>query len=1230
MGSRLERNSDAVRKRIASHTFDDEDGEEYEGSTFGGFGDYFRRKKLKLQNLDADIRAQSVDKPALFKGVVAHVNGYTQPSLNDLHKLIVQHGGGFLQYLDGKTAVTHIIASSLTPKKAVDFKRYRIVKPAWIVDSIAAGRLLPWNDYRVVDEGEKQKVLALSERHVHTQTNVRMRGYREQTESSWYTSQLRDSRDATPNSSLRLRFSKQRLPSPDDEIEEDILPPSHQPELVSSDGKSDYVGGDSTTPARVESLVTPPKTSPPLELQEDVRVNSESAALDEEDDTLYAEPTIPRETNAGTLSPDQKDVESLPSEQGSVRSPKRKRELTAEEHNAILLRDPKIRKSTVVDPNFLEQYYRESRLHHLSTWKADLKSQLQALANEKISSAKSKAKRPPGARRYILHVDFDSFFAAVSLKNHPEWKDKPAVVAHGTGSGSEIASCNYAARKFGISNGMWMKRAQELCPELKVLPYDFPAYEEASRAFYDAILATDGVVQSVSIDEALIDVSAACIEAGGSDGKHMSEGSVYREQTKAEEIAQALRNEVKQKTECNVSVGIGGNILLARLALRKAKPAGQYQIKPEEMLDFIGGLEVKDLPGVAWSIGGKLEEIGVKYVKDIRELTKERLVQALGPKTGQKLYEYSRGIDKTEVGEQVVRKSVSAEVNWGVRFENQEQVDEFIGSLCGELQKRLLKEKVKGKQFTMKVMKRSPDAPLDPPKHLGHGKCDTFNKSLVLGVATNAKEVLAKEALSILKGFGFSPGELRGIGVQMTKLEPMKSATDGSVESSQRRLQFKMNTTAPVSARKPPKAVEADPIQDDPETPKKPKHGGTDHVAFGATALNQSTPSRRPLNTLGTQFLLPSQVDPKVLAELPEHIRSKLLRQSHTTYPTPDARPGARSSRGLSPTPAPRQARAPFALTALPAHSQLDPEILAALPPDVRAEVLAQYAAGGTPGSPARSPHRRQADQTVLPQSPRKNKLIGIPSKKPIVPPVKRGRGRPPRSAQLTAAAAATAKCGKTGQTLTQANFILPRAEQIARGEGAGDDESDGEERIVEGGPDKEFLAALPEDLRKEVLEDYMRQKLKASRLAVPAAAHPLFGAAVAAQEQVPVKREQIIRVPRPVRPTFTKERLSEEQDLRAAMKHWVNEYRDEGPYKEDADALARYLGRVVSEEGDLAKAVGVVTWLRWLVEEMSDEGENACVTEEVLKEWREALGVVKSGVLEAARKRGLGDVAFD
>ncbi|KPI39399.1 DNA repair protein rev1 [Cyphellophora attinorum] len=800
MGSRLEKNSDAVRKRIQGHAFDDEEGEEYEGSTFGGFSDYMRRKKLKLQNLDADLRAQTSQNPQIFRGIVAHVNGYTQPSLADLHKLIVSHGGGFLQYLDGKTAVTHVIASQLTPKKKVEFAKYRIVKPAWIVDSVKAGKLLPWNDYRVVDEGVKQKVLGFENGSVVSQASTQRRGYRDQTETSWYTSQMRhENGDTEEPPEAPPPFAPE--PGKPREMQSPVIPASPAVEAddfpgVSSIGEADLLAAMEDVPDADASfdedddgeLMRPPPRLDPVPARSQSKPVLPPVQSADVPPITQRRPLTPEEYNAMLWQ----DAGGQPSAQ--------KKPLTAEEHNAILLQNPHMAKSSTANPDFINQYYRESRLHHLSTWKADLKAQLQARAQEKSSTQRTRSKAP-GARRYVLHIDFDSFFAAVSLRQNPHLVDKPVVIAHGSGPGSEIASCNYPARKFGVKNGMWMKTALELCSELNVLPYDFKAYEEASRHFYDSILAVEGVVQSISIDEALIDVSEQCIKAGGSDGKGISEGSIYREQEKAKQIASSIRDAVRDKTGCEVSVGIGNNILLAKVALRKAKPAGQHLIKPEEVLAFLGELEVTDLPGVAWSIGKKLEEIGVKYVKDIRELNKERLISALGPKTGQKLWDYSRGIDKQEVGEQVIRKSVSAEINWGIRFINQQQAEDFVQCLCDELSKRLLENLVKGKQMTMKIMRKAADAGMDPPKNLGHGKCDTFNKSVVLGVATTDKAVIGKEAISILRSYGFSPGELRGLGVQMQKLEPLKpmAASTSTVESSQRRLQFKKPAAVPAT-----------------------------------------------------------------------------------------------------------------------------------------------------------------------------------------------------------------------------------------------------------------------------------------------------------------------------------------------------------------------------------------------------------------------------------------------
>ena len=407
MGSRLEQKSNLVRKRIENHDFTDETGEEYEPSKFGGFSDYFRRKKIKLQNLDADLRAQSKDKPQIFKGVVCHVNGYTQPSLNDLHTMIVQYGGGFIQYLDGKTMVTHIIASNLTPKKKEEFKRYRIVKPAWVVDSIKACKLLPWDAYRVVDEGVAQKVLGFDNGQVVTQANRRTQGYREQTDASWYTSQLRASQSTAPR---RPPVLTQTVTPDIEDIDDDEY---GLPDITSSieqalnevdqmPARKDEVEFDEPGPAGAPQ--TPPPTSPALPPQEDSKTEAEAQSLDAIDPEPPPEQQSALRPREGSQEPDYSHSLIRNSEVLKNISPTKLAAMTAEEHNALILSDPKIRKSTVVHPDFLDQYYRESRLHHLSTWKADLKSQLQALAAEKSLSQKARQKRQPGQRRYVILV----------------------------------------------------------------------------------------------------------------------------------------------------------------------------------------------------------------------------------------------------------------------------------------------------------------------------------------------------------------------------------------------------------------------------------------------------------------------------------------------------------------------------------------------------------------------------------------------------------------------------------------------------------------------------------------------------------------------------------------------------------------------------------------------------------------------------------------------------------
>ena len=1044
---------------------------------------------------------------------------------------------------------THIIASFLTPKKSVEFARYRIVKPAWVTDSIQAGKLLPWTDYRVLDEGPRQKTLKFDGGKVLSQPNTPARqGYKEQTQNSFYDTQFKDS--PRSDASTRVGRTATLLSTVESPKPAEPSPPPSKCIATSDDADIAMIStGRGDSPSR--SLV------------------SNGLSLD----NCISTPTTPTKAlGKAPMESPKKDAKSFEN-------------MTSEEYNAWLLTDPHIRKASCANPNFLKQFYSESRLHHLSTWKAELKTKMQRLASERGATAKP-AKRPPGSRRYIMHVDFDSFFCAVSLKKHPEYIEKPAVVAHGSGTGSEIASCNYVARKFGVKNGMWMKRGLELCPDLKVLPYDFPAYEDASQKFYEAILEVGGSVQSVSIDEALVDITSIVLKEAVSAGRGVDEGSIWREQELADRLASDLRAGVKEKTGCAVSVGIGGNILLAKVALRKAKPDGRHQIKPEEVLDVLGELEVTSLPGVAYSIGGKLEELGIKFVSDIRTTSKDRLTTVLGPKTGERLYEYARGIDKAEVGDVPPRKSVSAEVSWGIRFISQSEAEEFVLGLCGELERRLLNEQVKGKHLTVKIMRRALDAPFDTTKHLGHGKCDTFNKSTVFGVATHNAEAIGREAISILRSFRFSPGDIRGLGVQMTRLDPIKQGS--TVDGSQKRLQFQSVAGPSPARRSRPDPIEEpasperstnhtagwnadrDPIDDDPETPRKPK--GSMHPAVARARYYESDPkARTPLNVSGTQFILPSNPDPAIVAALPLDIRSRLMGQGKaSTSP----------SRQMLAT-APRRPESEVTDGALP--SQIDPEVFNALPEDMKTEVLDTYRRRETLPAPA------------LACSPHADRVASLP-RKPTTPTKKGIRGVWDKAQERQRDAQAG---------LHQTNFM-----------GAKDLETQESEASEPEELDADIVAALPDDLRREVLEDHRRQRLaRKSGLNVSG---PSRRQLTDQGEGAPGGQTKISFPPQPPKVSFGTAGFTTPAEVKSMMDTWYNRTKASGPHDDDVQVLQQYLRSVILEERNLEKATSLVKWLEWLVTSDTSQRKGKAA-------WDKTLGRIKATLQGAAKERGMG-----
>lgn len=186
-------------------------------------------------------------------------------------------------------------------------------------------------------------------------------------------------------------------------------------------------------------------------------------------------------------------------------------------------------------------------------------------------------------QRIIACVDMDAFFASVEQKTNPALRGLPIAVV-GRGHRTVVTTSSYEARAEGVKTGMNVWQARKACPSLILVVGNNARYTHTCRVTRDIFLCYTPDVETYSIDEAFLDIS----------GTHHLFGS-------PEAVGRGIKDDILRAFGIACTVGIGPNILMAKLASELGKPDGLLRIRPEETEQVLGPLGVNEL----WGIGGK-------------------------------------------------------------------------------------------------------------------------------------------------------------------------------------------------------------------------------------------------------------------------------------------------------------------------------------------------------------------------------------------------------------------------------------------------------------------------------------------------------------------------------------------------------------------------------------------------------------------------------------------------
>jgi DNA polymerase-4 len=322
-----------------------------------------------------------------------------------------------------------------------------------------------------------------------------------------------------------------------------------------------------------------------------------------------------------------------------------------------------------------------------------------------------------GMSRCIIHADLDAFFASVEQLDNPDLRGRPVVVGGPPETRGVVAAASYEARAYGVHSAMPMRTALSLCPQAVRVSPRFQRYAEISKRVMAIFRQVTPLVEQISLDEAFLDVS-----------DRVSKGY------SAEDVANTLKQRVRQEIGLSISVGVASSRSVAKIASGLSKPDGLTVVSPGGEREFLAPLPVQSLWGVGPKTAERLASDSITTIGDLAGKSEEWARSRFGAR-GLYFLGLARGVDDSPVTVERETKSVSTETTFARDANDPKALEASLRKLAEGTARRLRGSGLRGR--TIKLKLRLADF-------------TTFTRQTTIARPTDSADVILAEASRLL------------------------------------------------------------------------------------------------------------------------------------------------------------------------------------------------------------------------------------------------------------------------------------------------------------------------------------------------------------------------------------------------------------------------------------------------------------------------------------------------